>query len=200
MSDYINYSLSADPLASLKNWYEDAKKVEDNPEAMTLSTLFAESKRPDARTVLLKGISAQALSFYTNYESKKGQELEKNNEACILFYWHKSKRQVRLQGKVVKMTQEESRSYFNSRDRESQLASYMSEQSHPIEDKNALIKKLEETKKRFEGQEIPLPKSWGGYFFTPYEFEFFVYGDYRINDRFLYELIDSQWKITRLQP
>lgn len=200
MSDYINYSLTNNPIESFTNWYQDAKKVEDNAEAMTLSTIFADQKRPDSRTVLLKGISDKGISFYTNYESKKGQELDKNNEACILFYWHKSKRQVRVQGRVVKMSEDESRSYFSSRDRQSQLASYMSHQSHPIEDKNALLQKLENLKVEFENKEIPLPKTWGGYFFIPYEFEFFVYGDYRINDRFLYELKDGQWSITRLQP
>ena len=200
MDNLINYSLNKDPLDSFFNWYNDAKKVEQNPEAMTLSTVDSTLKRPDSRTVLFKGISENRLTFYTNYTSKKARELELNNEASLLFYWHVSKRQVRIQGIVKKMEEENSRKYFSSRDRQSQLASYISEQSSPIADKEALLKKLDLATQNFQGKDIPLPASWGGYYFEPYEFEFFVYGDYRINDRFLFTKNNNDWMITRLQP
>jgi pyridoxamine 5'-phosphate oxidase len=200
MDNLLNYSLKFDPLDSFLEWYDDALKIEQNPAAMTLSTIDTTNLRPDARTVLYKGLRDGSLVFYTNYQSNKARELEQNNQACVLFYWHLSKRQVRIQGQVKKMSEAESKKYFHSRDRQSQLASMISEQSSPIADKDALLKRLEEALKKYAGAEIPYPQNWGGYLFEPYEFEFFVYGDYRINDRFLYKKKDNGWAITRLQP
>lgn len=200
MDNLLKYSLTKDPLNSFMNWYADAKNSEQNPEAMTLSTIDSIKNRPDSRTVLFKGIKGSALSFYTNYESNKARELAANNEACLLFYWHVSKRQVRIQGKVTKMNIDDSELYFKSRDRQSQLASFISSQSSPISDKDALLKKLEEADKKFADSPVPYPANWGGYLFEPYEFEFFVYGDYRINDRFLFLQQASDWTVTRLQP
>ena len=200
MDDLINYLLNKDPEVSFLDWYAQAKKLEQNPDAMTLATFDTNYGRPDARTVLFKGVKGGCLTFYTNYMSTKAQELEKNNEACLLFYWHASKRQVRIQGKVVKMPEGDSKAYFHSRDRQSQLASLISQQSSPIEDKNTLLKRLDEAQKKYDGVEIPYPVNWGGFLFEPYEFEFFVYGDYRINDRFLYKKKNNDWVITRLQP
>lgn len=200
MENLSEFGLTQNPLDSFTSWYEQAKSVEQNPEAMTLSTIDSKLRRPDSRTVLFKGLKSGCLTFYTNYTSNKSRELESNNEAAILFYWHVSKRQVRVQGKVTKMSSEDSKAYFRSRDRQSQLASYISEQSSPIEDKSALMKKLSEASARFDGDEIPFPVNWGGFLFEPYEFEFFVYGDYRINDRFLFQKTQQGWAITRLQP
>ena len=200
MENLLGYCLSKDPISSFNEWYEQAKNVEQNPEAMGLSTVDSLRGRPDSRTVLYKGMKSGALTFYTNYLSNKSRELETNNEATVLFYWHVSKRQVRVHGRVKKMERSDSESYFKSRDRQSQLASYISEQSTPIEDKSALMKKLEAASQKFDGMDIPCPVNWGGFLFEPYEFEFFVYGDYRINDRFLYEKQTDGWSITRLQP
>lgn len=200
MDNLIKYSLSNDPLESFMNWYAEAKNIEQNAEAMTLSTINLKNNRPDARTVLFKGIKDGCCTFYTNYHSNKGRELEVNNEASLLFYWHASKRQVRIQGQVRKMAESDSKSYFYSRDRQSQLASMISEQSSPIENKDALLSKLSEATKKYDGVEIPYPENWGGYLFEPYEFEFFVYGDYRINDRFLFTKNNNSWSVTRLQP
>ena len=200
MDDLIKYSLSHNPVDSFLKWYEDAKKVEQNPEAMTLSTLDLKNNRPDSRTVLFKGIKNGCCTFYTNYLSNKAKELESCPEAGLLFYWHVSKRQVRIQGRVTKMSEEDSRNYFHSRDRQSQLASMISEQSSPIADKDALMQKLFEATQKYDGQEIPYPTNWGGYLFEPYEFEFFLYGDYRINDRFLFTKKNNDWAVTRLQP
>ena len=200
MDNLINYSLNDDPLESFLNWYEDAKKVELNAEAMTLSTIDLKNNRPDSRTVLFKGMKDNCCTFYTNYKSQKALELEGNQEACLLFYWHASKRQVRIHGRVRKMTESDSKTYFHSRDRQSQLASMISEQSSPIADKDALMNKLTEATRKYDGVEIPYPENWGGYLFEPYEFEFFVYGDYRINDRFLFKKQNNNWSVTRLQP
>ncbi len=200
MDNLLNYFLNQDPIVSFLEWYADASRVEQNPDAMTLSTVDLKNNRPDSRTVLFKGMKEKNLTFYTNYLSQKAREMDGNNEACLLFYWHVTKRQVRIQGKVRKMDAADSDIYFNKRDRQSQLASYISEQSSPIEDKAALMKKVEEADKKFQGTNIPRPANWGGFIFEPYEFEFFVYGDFRINDRFLYKKSHNDWSITRLQP
>lgn len=200
MTDYKDFELLENPLESFKNWFNEALKKEDNAPAMTLSSIDHKLNRPLSRTVLLKGVTDKGLVFYTNYKSHKGQDFDQNPEACLVFYWHHSKKQVRIQGRVVKTSREFSKAYFDSRDRQSQLASYMSAQSSPVADKAALITKLNEVAKKFENTPVELPVDWGGYLFLPYEFEFFLYGDYRINDRFLYEQENSSWKITRLQP
>ena len=200
MDDLIKYFLNKDPQVSFLNWYADAKSAEQNPEAMTLATFDSKNARPDARTVLFKGVKDNCFTFYTNYTSNKARELEGNDEACLLFYWHVTKRQVRVQGKVKKMSEADSKAYFHSRDRQSQLASMISNQSTPIADKNTLLKKLAEATEKYDGLEIPYPVNWGGFLFEPYEFEFFVYGDYRINDRFLFKKQNNNWSVTRLQP
>lgn len=200
MDNLLNYSLNQDPIGSFLEWFEDARNAEQNPEAMTLSTIDLKHNRPDSRTVLFKGMKGDNLTFYTNYLSQKAREMEDNNEACLLFYWHVTKRQVRIHGRVKKMEAADSDKYFGMRDRQSQIASYISEQSSPIEDKAALMKKVEEADKKFQGTEVPRPANWGGFIFEPYEFEFFVYGDFRINDRFLYKKSHNDWIITRLQP
>jgi pyridoxamine 5'-phosphate oxidase len=201
MDNLADYSLERDPLVSFKNWFSHAQKVEQNPEAMTLSTIDLKANRPSARTVLFKGFSKNnEIIFYTNYQSHKARELEENPEACLLFYWHVSKKQVRIQGRVEKMSESDSAKYFHSRERDSQLASFISQQSSSIEDKAALLKKLKEAEQKYTNTEIPHPNYWGGYLFKPYEFEFFLYGDYRLNDRFLFTEKGQSFEVTRLQP
>jgi pyridoxamine 5'-phosphate oxidase len=200
MDDLKDYSLGEGPLDSFLSWYKKAQKIEHNPEAMTLATIDKKANRPTARTVLYKGLLKNQITFYTNYGSSKAHDLEDNNEACLVFYWHLSKKQVRLQGRVTKMAKADSEKYFHSRDRESQLASLISDQSSAIFNKDALLKKLDIAKTKYNNTEIPLPDYWGGYLFEPYEFEFFLYGDHRLNDRFLYKKESGAWVITRLQP
>lgn len=201
LNELKDYNLGADPVKNFLNWYDEAIKVEDNADAMTLSTIDVELNRPFSRTVLYKGIKDNKIIFYTNYLSKKAQQMDQNNEVSLLFYWHKSIRQVRIQGKITKTSDEDSRKYFASRDRESQLASYISQQSAPIESKQQLLNNLEAAKTKFENSEVEKPIHWGGYLIEPYEFEFFIYGKYRLNDRFLYILNnEGSWEISRLQP
>lgn len=202
MDNLLNYSLESNPLESFKKWYSSAQTCEQNPEAMSLATYDSVKNRPSIRTVLFKGFDEQnRLTFYTNYLSPKSMELENNPEACLVFYWHLSKKQVRIHGRVKKMAESASQKYFHSRDRESQLASYISHQSSPIENKDKLLEKLNLAKEQFKNKEIPLPAHWGGFVFEAYEFEFFLYGEHRLNDRFLYTINNQQtWNITRLQP
>lgn len=200
MDNLLNYFLSQDPLSSFKEWFEAASKTEQNASAMSVATYDAERNRPVTRVLLFKGFQNDSLIFYTNYLSHKSKDLDLNPEVCLNFFWHVLGRQVRVQGKVVKMSHSDSEKYFHSRDRDSQLASYISTQSSAIKDKEALMKKFEDAKREFEGKTIPCPEHWGGYLVKPYEFEFFLYGANRINDRFLFELKNNKWEVSRLQP
>lgn len=200
MDDLLNYSLTDNPLTSFLDWYKEANIVEQNAQAMAVSSYDHEKNRPNTRYLLYKGISASKIIFYTNYLSPKAKELSNNPEIALAFYWHVSKKQVRIHGKISKMEREDSERYFHSRDRESQIASYLSHQSEVISDKAALIEKYQATKELFEGKPIPLPEYWGGFLVEPYEYEFFLYGDNRLNDRFLYQLKNQKWEVNRLQP
>ncbi|MGZ3787408.1 MAG: pyridoxamine 5'-phosphate oxidase [Bacteriovorax sp.] len=200
MDNLLNYSLAKNPLDSFAKWFEEAEKVEQNAAAMSVATYDHEHNRPMSRYILCKGIKDGKIVFYTNYLSSKSKDLNHNPEVALNFYWHESKKQVRIQGKVAKMSALDSEKYFHSRDRDSQIASSISTQSAPIADKAELIKKFESAKKQFDNIEVPLPENWGGYLVDPYEFEFFLYGENRLNDRFLYVLKNGQWDITRLQP
>jgi pyridoxamine 5'-phosphate oxidase len=200
MDDLLNYSLKENPLTSFLEWFEMASGIEQNAQAMAVSTYDHEKNRPNTRYILYKGIADNKIIFYTNYLSPKAKELSKNPEIALGFYWHASKKQVRIHGKVSKMSREDSASYFHSRDRESQIASYLSHQSEVIKDKASLLEKFKATANLFEGKPIPLPEYWGGFLVEPYEYEFFLYGDNRLNDRFLYQLKNQKWEVSRLQP
>lgn len=200
MDNLLNYSLGPNPLTSFKEWYSAAEKVEQNAPAMSVATYDYEHKRPVSRVLLYKGMQNDCLTFYTNYLSHKSKDLEHSPEVCLNFYWHVLGRQVRIQGTAAKMSHADSENYFHSRDRDSQIASYISTQSSAIEDKDALVKKFEEAKKQFEGKTVPCPEHWGGYLVKPYEMEFFLYGANRLNDRFLFQLKNNKWEVTRLQP
>jgi pyridoxamine 5'-phosphate oxidase len=200
MDNLLSYSLSENPFDTFECWYQEALKVEQNAPAMSVATYDYINKRPTSRFLLFKEIKNKKVIFYTNYSSPKSKDLDNNPEVALNFYWHHSQKQVRIQGTVQKMSFEDSKAYFHSRDRESQLASFISSQSAPIENKEELLEKLEQAKKEFADKEISMPTSWGGYFVDPYEFEFFLYGEYRLNDRFLYERDNGKWIISRLQP
>jgi len=200
MENLLNFELSADPLDSFVNWHAKALPIELNADAMSVATYDTEKKRPSSRYLLYKGLKDKKIIFYTNYFSPKSHDLDLNPEVALNFYWHNSKKQVRIQGRVERMSLIDSKNYFHSRDRDSQIASYISHQSAFIEDKNTLISKFEEVKNKFANSEIPHPENWGGYLVTPYEFEFFLYGEFRLNDRFLYTTSSNGWSVNRLQP
>lgn len=208
MDKLSDFDLLIDPLETFESWFKSALKCDQNPEAMTLATLNLKREavhRPALRTLLYKGIAQGKLKFYTNYLSQKSEEIKNNEEVCALFYWINLKRQVRIQGVAERMPESLSREYFYSRDRDSQIASLISVQSSPINDKQELWEKFNRAKNDFANKEIPYPTHWGGYFIVPYEYEFFIYGEYRLNDRFLYtrkNQLDNkeQWQIQRLMP
>lgn len=200
MDELSNYFLKENPLSSFEEWHEAASKVEPNADAMVVSTYDETNKRPSSRFILYKGTKDQKIIFYTNYASPKSKELGENPEIALAFYWHNLGRQVRIHGRVTKLNSTDSASYFHSRDRDSQIASFISTQSSPISDKKSLLEKLDAAKKQFEGKEIPMPEQWGGYLVEPYEYEFFLYGPNRLNDRFLYQNKNNKWEVTRLSP
>ena len=200
MDNLSEYELSADPVESFVNWHAKALSLEQNADAMSVATVDADKKRPSSRYLLYKGLKERKIIFYTNYFSPKSHDLDLNPEVALSFYWHNSKKQVRIHGKVDRMSVEDSKNYFHSRDRDSQIASYISHQSAVIENKQSLLLKFDEIKNKYANKEIPHPENWGGYLVTPYEFEFFLYGEYRLNDRFLYTKSSSGWSVNRLQP
>lgn len=195
-----NYDLSSDPISSFQHWYRLAREREDAPDAFTLATLDSLTGFPSARIVLLKGIDEGRFVFYTNYGSPKCADIDKFPHVAAVFYWPKSMRQVRIIGRAIKCSLEKNQHYFNSRPFQSQVASRISKQSEPIEDRKKLVDNYHEGLRIYQNSEISIDNLWGGHFILPQSFEFFCYGEYRLNDRFLYEIGDPDWKIVRLQP
>lgn len=190
---------SADPFEVFSKWFEQVKtKNIDDPTIMTVSTV--DNGRPKARNVLLKKHSSKGFTFFTNYNSCKGKEIEANPHGAMTFFWKSCDYQVRIEGTFEKTSRSESEDYFNSRARDSQLASICSQQSEPISSREEIIQRLEDSKKKNEGKDLVCPEHWGGYTLMPDRFIFFIYGQHRINDRFEFLQKDSKWIIRRLQP
>ncbi|MCF6342159.1 MAG: pyridoxamine 5'-phosphate oxidase [Bacteroidales bacterium] len=191
--------LPTEPVLLLKLWLEEVKNAAvDEFNAMVVSTVGKDG-RPSSRVVLLKGITQSGgLVFYTNYLSRKGKELQAKPLACFHFFWPSFERQVRIEGMVNKLREEESESYFNSRPLQSRLSAIVSPQSETIDDLAELEKKRMHL---LQGQtEIKRPENWGGYVLKPDYFEFWQGGKYRLHDRISYRLKDACWGIRRLAP
>jgi len=178
---------------------DEAIKAEiPDPNAMTLATV-GEDGRPDARVVLLKYYGETGFAFFTNYESKKGADLESNPYAVLHFFWPQLDRQVSVHGRVEKTSREESEKYFDSRPVESRLAAWASNQSRMIESRRILEDRIQEFREKY-GEDVPLPPYWGGFRLTPVRFEFWQGRQNRLHDRLCYTLVDKTWSITRLSP
>lgn len=189
----------SDPYALLQNWIDAATAAEPNdPNAMTLATVDA-GGMPNARIVLLKGIEAGRLLFYTNYESIKAQELEAAGRAALCFHWKSLRRQVRVRGHVERATADESDAYYASRNLGSRLGAWASQQSRPLQNRATLEARVAEMAERF-ADAPPRPPHWGGYALTPVTFEFWADGEDRLHDRFLWNMEESGWAATRLYP
>jgi pyridoxamine 5'-phosphate oxidase len=195
-------NLHADPFVQFKIWFEEAIRTAGNQEAnaMTLATATKEGI-PSARVVLLKGFD-RGFVFFTNYESRKAQDLLKNPYAALNFHWPWLERQVQVQGSVEKTSREESESYFRKRPLGSRMSAIISKQSSVIESRAILEKRLNELGARYvEGAEPPLPDFWGGFRVIPTQIEFWQGRENRLHDRFLYTLqSDAGWRIDRLSP
>jgi pyridoxamine 5'-phosphate oxidase len=189
------------PFKQFNRWFDEAagSKAFMMPNAMTLSTATKTGK-PSARVVLLKGFDENGFVFYTNYNSRKGKELEKNPYANLLFYWDKLERQVRIEGKVKKITKAESEKYFGTRPYESRLGAWASNQSSVIKDRLILDNSYLKYREKYP-QNVPLPSYWGGYRLIPVSFEFWQGRTNRLHDRLRYTTKGkSGWKIQRLAP
>ena len=192
-------TVDSNPFRQFDKWYGEAYKLSDeDASAMTLVT--TNGNQPNARTVYLRGSDKKGFWFFTNYNSKKGKELSVNKNACLLFFWPRLFRQVKMRGYVEKLSAKESDSYFNSRARGSQIGAWASQQSTTIPNRETLESWVGEYEKLFEGKKVPRPKHWGGFRFIPTYFEFWYGRASRLHDRITFEKQKSKWKIERLSP
>jgi len=189
------------PVEQFKLWIEQAIKSESpEPNAMTLATVDSIGQ-PSARIVLLKEITKEGFIFYTNYSSKKAQDMEVNENVAVVFNWLELQRQVRIEGSITKISREHSEKYFHSRPRKSQIGAVVSAQSSTIASRQVLENKLEQLHQEFEGKEkIPMPDDWGGYLISPRTIEFWQGRRSRLHDRLQYTHTNGRWKIQRLSP
>ncbi|MAZ73781.1 MAG: pyridoxamine 5'-phosphate oxidase [Flavobacteriaceae bacterium] len=194
-------SVLRNPFQQFKEWFAaaEASKSVDEVNAMTLSTIGTDGF-PRGRVVLLKEFSEKGFVLYTNYNSEKGESLAKNNHVCLSFFWPGLEQQIIIKGIASKTSEEQSVAYFNERPRESKLGAVVSDQSEPIESREALEAKLAALRSQFEGKEIPKPKNWGGYLINPVAFEFWQGRASRLHDRIRYQKEGDEWVIQRLQP
>lgn len=200
MENLEKYEITNDPIDTFLNWFDKAKELDSYADAFALAT-SDKSGDVSVRYLLFKGILEQKFSFYTNYNSSKSSDIESNPRASMAFFWRNFGRQVRISGDVTKTSTEQSKKYFDGRGRDSQIASYVSDQSSSIADKETLLKKYSEKSLELEGKDVPYPSNWGGFLIDPKEIEFFIYGEFRLNDRILFKKnSNNQWSWERLQP
>lgn len=191
-------NVNKNPFKQFEKWFEEVLQSEIiDPTAMSVATVNKDNK-PNLRIVLLKEINDKGLVFFTNYNSAKGQEIESNNNGCINFYWPELERQIRIQGIIKKIAPKVSDDYFYSRPIDSQIGAIASKQSQKLEDRNDLIRKIEEIKS--SNNEIKRPDNWGGYILEPNYFEFWQGRPSRLHDRIVYNLKNNDWSINRLNP
>jgi pyridoxamine 5'-phosphate oxidase len=194
-------AMPASPFPFFAEWFDAARHAGlAEPNAMTLATA-SPAGRPSARIVLLKGFGDEGFSFYTNYHSRKGVELDANPFAALVFAWLELERQVRIEGTVSRLPEEESVRYFQSRPRGSQLGAWASAQSEVIPDRSVLETRLAELERRYEGEPVlPKPPGWGGYLLKPASVEFWQGRPSRLHDRIRYRLAGEEWVKERLAP
>jgi pyridoxamine 5'-phosphate oxidase len=188
-----------DPITQLQAWLAEARAVVAEPHAMTLATATPDGK-PSARVVLLRGIDEHGLTFFTNRESRKGDELRVNPRAAIAIHWWELGRQARVEGSVEELPAAESSAYWETRPRGSQVAAWASPQSRPLADRQQLLGRVSEIEQRFGGGLIPLPPFWGGYRLVPHAVELWTHRDDRLHDRLRYVRGGDGWRCERLAP
>ncbi len=190
----------ADPLTLFQRWLEEARAAAGyDADAMAVATATREGA-PSVRMVLLKGFDERGLVFFTNYSSRKGEELERNPRAALLFNWPELGRQVRIEGPVSRVERAESEAYARSRPRQSQLSALASPQSQVVPDREWLERRVEELDREHAGAELPVREDWGGYRVEPEAWEFWEHRDNRLHDRHRYERTPDGWRVERLAP
>jgi len=194
--------LPEQPLEQFTKWFEQARNIDmEDPTAMTLATVAANGQ-PSQRVVLLKYYDEKGFVFFTNFESRKAEEIKENQKVSLLFSWLKLERQVMINGVAEKISTTESAKYFMSRPKDSQLAAWVSSQSYKLSSRQILMQKFNEMKTKLGEGKVPLPSFWGGYRVCPTEIEFWQGRKSRLHDRFQYLLNNdkSSWTISRLAP
>lgn len=199
-ADLDEKTINRDPLKLFQAWLDDAIAAQlPLPEAMTLATATPDGK-PSARMVLLKQVDEDGFVFFTNYHSAKAEQLDANPSAALVFYWARLDRQVRVEGGVVRTSAQESREYFKTRPRESQIGAWASPQSEVISSREVLEQRAQELEVLYSDREIDCPEYWGGYRLKPQRIEFWKSRVGRLHDRILYERDLTGWTINRLAP
>ena len=197
-----NKALTAtnDPIQFFDAWLKEAESTGVVlPESMSVSTCTSEG-RPSSRMVLLKEVDQHGFVFFTNYGSRKAGELEQNPFAALLFHWNILQRQVRIEGRIERISHQESEDYFHSRGRGSQIGAWASKQSQQLSERQSLVDSVKYYEDKFKGKVVPLPEFWGGYRVIPEKIEFWQGKADRLHDRFVYTKTQSEWLITRLNP
>src|SRR6185369_10200784 len=193
-------TIDRDPITQFQTWLNEAFAAKlPLAEAMTLATATPDGK-PSARMVLLKQVDHDGFVFFTNYTSAKARQLDANPHAALVFFWAQLDRQVRVEGSITKTPVEESREYFATRPRESQIGAWASQQSEAIESRAALEERAAELEKLYADRDIDCPEHWGGYRLKPERIEFWKSRIGRLHDRILYQREGDGWSITRLAP
>lgn len=200
LKSLLEMDVDADPIRQFKQWWNETllSNIEE-PNAMTLATANKQGK-PSARIVLLKGLSNDGFVFFTNYLSRKADELKENSQTALLFFWKELERQIRIEGTVSKISEEESTEYFLSRPTLSKIGAWSSPQSTVIANRDELERKVTKYQQQFSNGEIPRPPHWGGYVVKPTVIEFWQGRPNRLHDRLQYTLSNQKWIIERLAP
>lgn len=192
--------LAPDPFQQFARWWAEHLATDPpEPHAVTLATATPDGA-PSARMVLLRGADERGFTFFTNYEGRKGRELDANPRAALVFYWPRLDRQVRVEGRVERASAAESDAYFASRSRSSQIGAWASDQSAPIAKRAALEARVAECEQRFAGRDVPRPPHWGGFRVVPARVEFWQEGEGRLHDRFVFDRDGGAWRVARLSP
>jgi pyridoxamine 5'-phosphate oxidase len=201
METLEEHQVAANPLEQFERWWDNAINSSiDEINAMTLATVN-ENGLPDARVVLLKGYGQEGFVFFTNYQSAKGRQLDAHPYACLVFYWKELERQVRIEGRVSRISEKESDHYFSSRPEGSKIGAWASPQSQVIPDRHFLERLASDAGHRFEGRFVERPRHWGGYCVVPDRVEFWQGRASRLHDRIRYSHDETGlWKIERLAP
>jgi len=192
--------MQTNPIEQFRHWFEEAEQAGvKEPNIMTLATVN-KLGQPTIRVMLMKEVTEQGVVFYTNFKSRKSREMDEQPKVALNFYWQDLERQVRFDGAVTKIPDEESNQYFQTRPRGSQLGAWVSEQSETIPSREYLEEQLAICESRYKDQDIPRPPHWGGYHLMPISVEFWQGGPNRLHDRIQYSLSNGQWNLQRLAP
>jgi len=188
------------PYILFNKWFDSASKKEiSDPNAISLSTVNSKGQ-PNVRIVLMKSFNEDGLTFFTNSSSSKGMEIKSNRNIAACFYWKSIEKQVRIRGKVRKISGIESDAYFSSRDRKSQIGAWASLQSQPLKNRKELEKRFNLISKKYKNMDIPRPAHWGGFIIKPVEIEFWHNKAYRLHERVLFKLNKGKWVKSFLYP